>query len=158
MKSYLYRSESNRMLGGVCGGLGDYLALDPVFIRLFFVLLFFGHGSGMFIYFILWVIMPNESNVQVGKSLEDTIRESGENFGERIQSIGQEFGEAMRNPNPQAGMIVGIALITLGGILFIENLGIYSLRWISFDVLWPALLIVGGIVILQRRTQGVSND
>ncbi len=154
MKTHLYRSESNRMLGGVCGGLGDYLALDPVLIRLFFVMLFFGHGSGMLIYFILWVIMPNESDVQEGKGLEENIKESTQNFGERVQTIGQEFGEAMRNPNPQAGMIVGIALITLGGILFIETLNIYSLRWISFDVLWPTLLIIGGVVILQRRTQG----
>ena len=154
MKTHLYRSESNRMLGGVCGGLGDYLALDPIFIRLFFVLLFFGQGSGMIIYLILWIIMPNESNVQADKSLEDNIKASTENFGERVQTIGQEFGTAMRNPNPQAGMIVGIALITLGGVLFIENLGIYSLRWISFDVLWSLLLIIGGVVILQRRTQG----
>jgi len=157
MKTYLYRSESNRMLGGVCGGLGDYLALDPVFIRLFFVLLFFGHGSGMMIYLILWIIMPNESNVQAGKNLEDNIKDSAEDFGERMQTIGQEFGEAMRNPNPQAGMIVGIALITLGGVLFIENLGIYSLRWVSFDVLWPALLIIGGVVILQRRTREIKS-
>ena len=157
MKTYLYRSESNRMLGGVCGGLGDYLALDPVFIRLFFVLLFFGHGSGMMLYLILWIIMPNKSKVQEGKNFEDNIKDSAENFGERVQTIGQEFGEAMRSPNPQAGMIVGIALVTLGGILFIENLGIYSLRWISFDVLWPALLIIGGIVILQRRTREIKS-
>ena len=153
MKTYLYRSESNRMLGGVCGGLGDYLALDPVFIRLFFVLLFFGHGSGMFLYLILWIIMPNESNVQAGKSFEENIKESTENFSERIHTIGQELGEAMRSPNPQAGMIVGIALIIFGSILFVETLGIYSLRWISFDVLWPLLLIIGGVVILQRRAQ-----
>ncbi len=154
MKTYLYRSESNRMLGGVCGGLGDYLALDPTFIRLFFVLLFFGHGSGLLIYTILWIVMPNKSNVQEGKNFEDNIKESTQNFNERVQTIGKEFGTAMRNPNPQAGMIVGIALVVLGGILFIENLGIYSLRWISFDVLWPALLIIGGVVILQRRMQG----
>ena len=157
MKTYLYRSESNRMLGGVCGGLGDYLALDPVFIRFFFVLLFFGHGSGMMLYLILWIIMPNKSKVQEGKNFEDNIKDSAENFGERVQTIGQEFGEAMRSPNPQAGMIVGIALVTLGGILFIENLGIYSLRWISFDVLWPALLIIGGVVILQRRTREIKS-
>ncbi|MBT3322523.1 MAG: PspC domain-containing protein [Anaerolineae bacterium] len=157
MKTHLYRSESNRMLGGVCGGLGDYLALDPIFIRLFFVLLFFGQGSGMLIYFILWVIMPNESNIQEGKGLEDNIKDSAKNFGERVQTIGQEFGEAMRSPNPQAGMIVGIALVALGGVLFIEKLGIYSLRWISPDILWPALLIIGGVVILQRRTRAIKS-
>ena len=121
MKSTLYRSESDRMLGGVCGGLSDYLALDAVFIRLFFVLLFFGHGTGMMLYLILWIIMPGQSNAQAGKSFEDNIKASGENFGERVQTIGEEFGDAVRNPNPQAGAIIGLALITLGSILFIEN-------------------------------------
>ena len=155
MKNTLYRSEADRMLGGVCGGIGDYLAIDSVFIRLFFAFLFFGHGSGVIIYLILWIILPEKSKAQAGISFEDNIKESTENFGERVQNIGEEFGEAVRNPHPQAGMIIGVALVTLGGILFIENLGIYSLRWFSFDILWPVLLIIGGIVILKRRTQGI---
>ena len=40
----LYRSVSNRMVGGVSGGLGAYLNIDPIFIRLLFVLIFFGTG------------------------------------------------------------------------------------------------------------------
>ena len=157
MKTYLYRSETERMLGGVCGGLGEYLSLDPVFIRLFFVLLFFGHGAGFFLYLVLWVVMPNKSDVQEGKTLEENVKASAENFGERIQTIGEEFGEAMRNPNPQVGVIVGAALIILGSLLFVENLGIYGLGWFSFDILWPALLIIGGVVILQRRTREVAS-
>ncbi len=156
MRTYLYRSETERMLGGVCGGLGEYLSLDPVFIRLFFVLLFFGHGSGLFLYIVLWVIMPNKSDVQEGKTIEENVKASAENFGERIQTIGEEFGEAMRSPNPQAGVIVGAALIILGSLLFVENLGIYGLGWFSFDILWPALLIIGGVVILQRRMREVA--
>ena len=158
MKTTLYRSESDRMLGGICGGLGDYLNLDSTLVRLFFALLFFGSGVGLLAYLALWIIMPSQSVAQAGTSFEKNLRDSGEHFSERIQTVGEEFGNAVRNPNPQAGVIIGIALIALGGILFVENLGVYWLRWVSFDVLWPLLLIIGGIVILQRRMQGVSNE
>ncbi len=53
MKTRLYRSRTDSMLGGVCGGLGPYLGVDPVLIRLFFVLLTVGGGAGALIYFVL---------------------------------------------------------------------------------------------------------
>lgn len=56
----LYRSRSEEMIAGVCGGLADYLNVDPTVIRLVFLLLFFAGGGGLIIYLILWVIMPME--------------------------------------------------------------------------------------------------
>ena len=55
MQPKLYRSPTDKMIGGVCGGLGTYLAIDPVLIRLFFVLLTLGGGSGIVIYMIMWI-------------------------------------------------------------------------------------------------------
>lgn len=158
MKTVLYRSESDRMLGGVCGGLGDYLGIDTTFVRVFFALLFFGSGVGFLIYVALWIIAPSESSAYADKSLEENLKDSAQNFSERVQTVGEEFGQALRTPHPKAGLIVGIALIILGGLLFVENLGVPWLGWLSFDILWPVLLIVGGGVLILRRTQGVSND
>ncbi|MDR3576551.1 MAG: PspC domain-containing protein [Anaerolineaceae bacterium] len=56
----LYRSRSNKMLAGVCGGLASYLNLDTTVVRLLFVLLFFLGGHGLLIYLILWILMPVE--------------------------------------------------------------------------------------------------
>lgn len=56
----LYRSRNEKMIAGICGGLADYLNVDPTVIRLVFILLFFAGGSGLLIYIILWVIMPLE--------------------------------------------------------------------------------------------------
>jgi phage shock protein C len=56
----LYRSRQERMLGGVCGGLADYLGLDPTVVRLIFLLLFFHGGQGLLIYLIMWLIVPEE--------------------------------------------------------------------------------------------------
>lgn len=56
----LYRSRTDRMIGGVCGGLANYLNIDPTLIRLFFVLLFFGVGTGPLLYLIMWIVVPEE--------------------------------------------------------------------------------------------------
>ena len=56
----LFRSRTNVMLGGVCGGLAKYLNVDPTVVRLAFVLLLFIGGGGFWIYLILWFIMPME--------------------------------------------------------------------------------------------------
>lgn len=54
----LYRIPSEGMIGGVCAGLGEYLDADPTIIRLIFVLLALGGGSGVLLYIIGWLIVP----------------------------------------------------------------------------------------------------
>ena len=54
----LYRIPSEGMIAGICAGLGEYLDLDPTILRLVFVLLAFGGGSGVLIYIIMWLIIP----------------------------------------------------------------------------------------------------
>ena len=56
----LTRSANDRMLAGVAGGLAEYLEIDPVIVRLLFVIvaLFGGGFIGLFIYIVLWIIMP----------------------------------------------------------------------------------------------------
>ncbi len=67
----LYRSRKNKVLGGVCGGLGEYFDIDPSLIRLLWVFVVLMGGSGILIYIILWVILPEEDSkvkeVQNGK-------------------------------------------------------------------------------------------
>lgn len=54
----LYRSRTERVLGGVCGGLGEYFGLDPVFIRLIFIFCVLFVGTGLFLYLVMWLIVP----------------------------------------------------------------------------------------------------
>jgi len=55
----LYRSKSNRMIAGVCAGLGDYLNVDPTIIRLLFVLGFFTfNGAMLLVYLIMAIVTP----------------------------------------------------------------------------------------------------
>lgn len=58
----LYRSNSERVIAGVCGGLGDYFAIDPVWFRIGFVVLALGGGSGILIYLLMWLIVQPQPN------------------------------------------------------------------------------------------------
>lgn len=53
----LYRSDSQRVVAGICGGLGEYFAIDPVWFRIGFVVLALGGGSGILIYLLMWLIV-----------------------------------------------------------------------------------------------------
>jgi len=53
----LYRSANNRILGGICGGIGEFLDVDPTIIRLIWIIFAFS-GVGLILYFIAWLIIP----------------------------------------------------------------------------------------------------
>ncbi len=61
MEKRLYRSNSEKMLGGVCGGLGKYFSVDPTIIRLAWVVFSLCGGAGLLAYLIAWIIIPSES-------------------------------------------------------------------------------------------------
>jgi phage shock protein PspC (stress-responsive transcriptional regulator) len=60
MNKKLYRSRSNRVIGGVCGGLAQYLGIDPTVVRLIMALVTFVGGMSLLVYLIAWLIIPEE--------------------------------------------------------------------------------------------------
>lgn len=121
----LTRSESDSMVAGVCGGLATYLDIDPVLVRLAFVILVFASGIGIPLYIILAVITPKESEV----------------FDIFIEKSPEELKERTRN-----GTTFFAGLLVLAGLYFLlGNIG-FHLGW-----LWPVLLIGLGAWVLSRR-------
>lgn len=59
----LYKSDTEVMLGGVCGGLAEYFNMDPTEMRLIFAFLGLATDSGFFFYLLLWVILPTKSEI-----------------------------------------------------------------------------------------------
>ncbi|MBB6244624.1 phage shock protein PspC (stress-responsive transcriptional regulator) [Rhodanobacter sp. A1T4] len=57
----LYRSRTNRTLAGVCAGIADYFGWDPTLVRIAWILLTLLGGSGILIYVILWLVVPEAS-------------------------------------------------------------------------------------------------
>lgn len=56
----LYRSRRERMIAGVCGGLSEHFGIDPTWVRLLFIVLFFAGGCALLVYVIMWLIVPLE--------------------------------------------------------------------------------------------------
>ena len=150
MNKRLYRSDTDKMIGGVCSGLGEYLGIDPTIIRIFFVLLALADGVGGLIYLVLWLVLPSAGQSET-ISLEETIRAGTDEITERARTLGNELRDASGHPNPQTNLIVGGVMVLFGALFLIRNLDITWLRWLNFGMLWPALLIVAGVVLLARH-------
>ena len=82
----LYRSETDRMIAGVCGGLAKFFNVDATLVRLVFLLLLFLGGSGLLLYFILWIIVPQESHA--GGSTQDVVQANAEDMAQTARNFG----------------------------------------------------------------------
>jgi phage shock protein PspC (stress-responsive transcriptional regulator) len=85
----LYRSETDKIIGGVCGGLGEYLGIDSTVVRLVFVLLGLASGSGLLMYFILWIIMPTETTIdwEASEVAKEGVKEVKKNVKNAVKAV-----------------------------------------------------------------------
>lgn len=150
MKTRLYRSPTNLMIAGVCGGIADYLGIDALLVRFFFLLLAFaGSGIGVFVYLLLWIVLPYEGEGK-NMSLDETVRLGSEEIRVRASMMGDDLRRMVIQPNPQLIVILGLALVIFGGYLLLRNLELPWLYWLDFDTIVPIMLIFGGIALLWR--------
>ncbi len=122
----LYRSRQDRMIGGVCGGLGQYFDVDPVIVRLIFLLLLFS-GPGILAYIVLMIVVPERP------------------LGETEPTISSSF-DANRGRQ-----VVALILIGFGLVLLADNLRLYRIA--DLGQFWPIVLIVAGALILVSRNR-----
>lgn len=132
MERRLYRSRRERIVAGVAGGLGEYLGLDPVIVRLFFILFALANGSGVLLYAILWVLLPAAPGTELAAD-----GAAGPRTYRRLDARGRN-------------LLVGGTLIGLGVIFLARQLGIW---WLDLYRLWPLLLIAAGVALLLDRTR-----
>lgn len=80
----VYRSEKDRVVAGVAGGLGEYFSIDPVLFRLAFIFTTIAGGPGLIAYIVMWLIIPSESNVRESATVESTVKENVEDVKETV--------------------------------------------------------------------------
>ena len=136
----LTRSSDDRIVAGVCGGLAEYLQIDPVLVRLAFIVLLLASGIGFPIYLILWIVMPEKDSDAVSDS--EVIQKNINDIGETVQSSARRLGTPAT---------VGIILILLGAYFLLSELGLFS--WISGAIFWPLAIIGLGVYLLIRRSK-----
>ena len=122
----MYRSRSEKMVAGVCGGIAQYFGIDPVIVRVAFVALGVATGFGLLAYIILAIVVP-----------ERPIEEP-EPVGWTTSSRG-------------GSEVLAYVLVFVGAVLLMQSLQVFS--FISGEVLWPAVLIGVGALLLLKRAQ-----
>ena len=126
----LMRSETDKMIAGVCGGLADYLNIDPVLVRLAFVVLFLASGIGLAIYALLWLILTTPSRAQPVIRVMD-------------ESVAGDPADLKTRFSPAA--TVGVIMILFGAFFLLSQFG-----WVN-SAFWPIVLIGAGLFYLIRR-------
>ena len=149
MERRLYRSRKNRIVAGVAGGLGEYFDIDPVFVRVIFVLATLAGASGLLAYLILWIVVPNQkfdfelkAQAAEGESVMD------------VKDVNREYSARKRH----GGFVGGTVLIVLGALFLANN----YLPHFDFSDTWPLILVaIGAAMILnsvRRDEKGETHE
>ncbi len=149
----LYRSRTDKIIAGVCGGMGEYFNMDPLIFRIIFAVLVFAGGGGVLLYILLAIIIPKapwpgqpEPGVDPKGQFHDFVADvkgSAQHWAAEARRS-PEFQKHRNNSRAWFGMIV----VIVGALLLVNKL--FPQNWIRWDVLWPVAIIIVGISILSR--------
>lgn len=131
------------MIGGVAGGLAEYFMLDPLVVRIIFVLMALIGGGGGILYIALWIFVPLNPSYTYSAFNNYTMENETKFSQEPAGTPREPWRDPVRNPR-QGNLIGGLILITLG-VLFLLDRFVPS---VDFGDLWPVILIVAGVAIL----------
>ncbi len=134
----LYRSRTDSVIAGVCGGLGEYLGIDPSVVRLLWLVASLLGGTGVLAYIVLAVVIPEEPI---------------EHARAKRVAPGWGAGWQRRLRSAYMGWLIGLALILVGALLLLGNFGlipgfVYAMWRLLLRMVWPLMLIGLGLVII----------
>ena len=138
MKKRWYRSRKDKMIGGVCGGIGEYFDIDPTIIRILFVIGLI-MAAGFLAYIILWVVVPEEPLMPEPANNPSSTEET--KTGAENTQTENKTTEAHQGRN-RSGIFGGV-LVIIGVLLLLDN-------FVTFHAFWPMVLIVIGVGILLK--------
>jgi len=161
MKRKFFRSQDDKIIAGVCGGLANYFDIDATLIRLFFIFLVTFGASGFIIYLLLWLITPvsdqqpaiiNEEKIkEFSKEINEKIGELKEGIKKSDSEVPAEI-EKKQVRNRSRETIFGWVLIFLGAVFLFNNL---APLWLRARVLiyWPLIFIFLGFILIVKKSK-----
>lgn len=175
MNRRLYRSTSERVLGGVAGGVADYFDLDPALVRVAWAILILASG-GIFLllYIVMWVVVPesppgfsySQPWAAAGPGEPGAVTPEGTPTGEAgtsaapvpgvpPTSIAHEWAgrRARRHRSGGGALVFGSLLVLLGAWFLVEN----YFPALRIGQLWPLILVVLGLVLLYSAMRSQSD-
>ncbi len=118
----LQRDQKRKVLGGVCAGLGNYFNVDPVWIRLLFTLLVFAYGITLFVYLIMWIIVPGAYDLEEPEVTKKMFREPERKVvGGVCGGVAAYFG---------IDIVAVRVLFVIGAVFFFVGFLIYIVLWV----------------------------
>jgi phage shock protein C len=136
----LERSRDDRVISGVAAGIARYLGVDPVVVRLTFVVLALAGGGGVFAYLVAWLIVPEALPADGPPPPPDGVWEDP----------GRQQVSAGRTYRTEPSVLVGLVLVALGAGLLIERI----VPGFSWRFAGPALLVALGVLLVSRGRMG----
>lgn len=130
MDKKLKRSRTDRVIAGVCGGVGEYFNIDPVIVRIVWVILaFIPGGPGFLAYLICALIIPEDDGV----IYQNENKSSGVNTN-------------------NTSIFIGLALVIVGGFMLAKIIWPqFAFKFINVFRYWPLLLIILGLYIIYNQ-------
>ena len=159
MPSRLERSNNNRVIAGVCGGIAEYLAVDATLVRVVFVVLALFGGVGLLAYIVLLILMPLPgrpapftTTPHSTGATDATVRTDADPAAPGQTTTVTPVDPAVHAAEAERRrMAVGYLLIGLGVVFFLSNAGAF--RFVQWQFLWPLVLIGIGVLFLVQRVR-----
>lgn len=139
----LFRSSDDRKIFGVCGGLGEFLDIDPLIFRIIFLFLLICAGSGLLLYLIMWFLMPEKKNSETIETPYEEVNDP-ENIEENYNNDSLNNNGMKKNK----GIFWGLLLVAVGLLWLGKTFGLFYFSWCNVVKLWPMLIIWFGITLL----------
>ena len=164
MDKKLYRSNKDKIIAGVCAGLGEYFDLDVTLVRIIFVVIVLAGGAGVLAYIILWILVPQ--NLGEGRVIKAGSKEAVSQFASEVKGKAEEIKDAFSKDEkkeeeggaPEEKKKIerrvwpAIILFVIGVFFLVGNFA----PWFTWGKLWPVLLIVVALAMLFKR-RGLNN-
>ncbi len=132
----------------MAAGFGQFVDVDPVLVRLAFVVLSFANGLGVLLYLVWWVVRAREGTA--GSAASAGVEGAFAGAREAAQEAARAIGRAT-DDGGGARLVIGYGLIGLGVVFLLHNLDwIRWPHWARFEVLWPLILVGMGVALVRR--------
>lgn len=144
----LYKSRKDKVISGICGGIGEYFGIDPVLIRVIAVLLFFFGGVGVIAYIVGMIIIPAEP-LQADNNEKEEI--------EKKEAPKEKEPSEYKHTDTGA-LIIGIVFLIAGFMFLMRNFNFFDFHfwWIRDQIrlfFWPGILVALGVLLVLKGSK-----
>ena len=144
----LYKSRKDKVISGICGGIGEYFAVDPVLIRVIAVLLFFFGGVGVIAYIVGMIIIPAEPLQADNNEKKEIEKEDAPKEKESSEYKHTDTG----------ALIIGIVFLIAGFMFLMRNFNFFDFHfwWIKDQIrlfFWPGILVALGVLLVLKGSK-----